>query len=141
VLLSGRVDRVGALPNGEYFFLDYKRKNIPRSKQLSAGENGPESLQLPLYDLMLREEYGRPAQSAYYVGIESTKYEAVFGPAEHKSYLDAENREAALESVRTLLHRCVAGIQAGEYLLPTEAGCENCEFPGICRAKFHLQFA
>ncbi len=141
VSLSGRVDRIGALPNGEYFFLDYKRKNIPRSKQLLPGPDGPESLQLPLYDLMLREEYGRPAQAAYYVGIESTKYEAVFGPAEHKSYLDAENREAAVESVRTLLHRCVAGIQAGEYRLPTEAGCENCEFPGICRAKFHLRFA
>ncbi|TVR93983.1 MAG: PD-(D/E)XK nuclease family protein [Spirochaetaceae bacterium] len=141
VLLSGRIDRIAALPDGEYVFLDYKRKNIPKSKQLTPGEHGPESLQLPLYDLMLREEYGRPAQAAYYVGIESTKYEAVFGPAERKSYLDAEHREAAVESVRALIQSCVAGIQAGEYQLPDAAGCENCDFPGICRAKFHLQFA
>ncbi len=141
VVLTGRVDRIGALSDGEYVFLDYKRKNIPKSRQLTPGEDGPESLQIPLYDLMLREEYGRPAKAAYYVGIESTRYEAVFGPAERKSYLDSEDREAAVQSVRTLIHTCVAGIQAGEYQMPDAAGCENCAFPGICRAKFHLRFA
>ena len=141
VVLSGRVDRVGALPNGEYFFLDYKRKNLAKAKELIPGADGPEKLQLPLYDLMLREEYGRPAEAAYYVGLESTKYQAVFGPVEHKPYLDAEHREAAVHSVRELIHTCVTGIQAGKYQMPHNAGCENCAFPGICRAKFHLRFA
>ncbi len=141
VVLSGRVDRVGALPTGEYFFLDYKRKNLAKAKELIPGADGPEKLQLPLYDLMLREEYGHPAEAAYYVGLESTKYQAVFGPVEHKPYLDAEHREAAVHSVRELIHTCVAGIQAGTYPMPHEAGCENCAFPGICRAKFHLRFA
>ncbi|MFN2311059.1 MAG: PD-(D/E)XK nuclease family protein [Spirochaetia bacterium] len=140
VVLSGRVDRVGALPNGEYFFLDYKRKNLAKAKELIPGADGPEKLQLPLYDLMLREEYGRPAEAAYYVGLESTKYQAVFGPVEHKPYLDAEHREAAVHLVRELIHTCVTGIQAGKYQMPHNTGCENCAFPGICRAKFHLRF-
>jgi DNA helicase-2/ATP-dependent DNA helicase PcrA len=116
--VRGRVDRIDRLPDGGYELIDYKTSRPKNEAQLG------EDVQLSLYALAAREDWGLEAPSqAYYYVLDDLKVPV------------APPREDAEEGVdvREVILQVGAGIMAQEFEpTPSPAACALCDYSFLC---------
>jgi RecB family exonuclease len=118
--------------------IDYKKRNLPRAKELRVGEVEAGRVfrpQLALYaEILARLDRG--VSGLYFYSVENEKYMTVFSRS-GGGVLNAEELRAARAASMEALERAIEGIKAGDFRFPDPSlGCESCGFPGICRARF-----
>jgi len=114
--VRGRVDRVDELPDGSYELIDYKT-----GRPMDAARLG-EDVQLPLYALAAREDWGlRASSQAYYHVLDDRKV-----PVPSRG-------EGEEEWIRDIVLEVGAGILAQEFEpTPSPAICSICDYRTLC---------
>jgi RecB family exonuclease len=138
-VLGGRMDRRMATPDdNEAVIIDYKKRTIPKARELRVGEVEAGRVtrpQLALYAEILAR-LGRGVSGLYFYSVENEEYLSVFARS-GGGILTAEELRAARAAAMEALERAIAGIKAGDFRFPDPwMGCESCDFPGICRSRF-----
>lgn len=145
VELVGRIDRLLRNPeSGELVLVDYKRKNLPKKRDLGIADPADTltAMQLPMYSLLL-EENGATVERVLYCSIENGTWHRVYDGGEFpgwRSWHSGESWSAAVGEVRERIAAVSQGIREGDFRFPDpEHGCESCVFRGICRTKFRVR--
>lgn len=154
-VLVGRIDRVTRSPEGTLTLVDYKKGKTPIKRKLNAGSSTAtgvigqsaaeraaeaaqlESVQIPLYVLLLRAHDERVATAAF-VSLEQEGLSVVVADPESGINKKAAMDEERMNEVQQLLHDRIreagAAIRGGDYRCGEE--CMACPFRGVCRAAF-----
>lgn len=138
-ILGGIMDRRMRAPgDGGAAVIDYKKNRLAAKKafRVDASPDGEISeLQMPLYaEILARRD--RQVAGLYLYSIEKARYLSVFGD-DPGAVLDNDGLAAARDAARARLDVTLSGIRSGDFRFPDpQAGCENCSFHGICRARF-----
>lgn len=138
VVLAGRLDRL-ARRGLEHGIIDYKKRALPRVKDLRAEEGALGDLQIAAY-VALCEANGLEATRAAYWSIEDAKRLVVLGPgglAERKDY------EPELAALGSALGETALALRAGDFAPPDEEveACDGCRWKGLCRRRFSAEGA
>jgi RecB family exonuclease len=114
--VRGRVDRVDRLPDGGYELIDYKTGRPKNEEQLV------QDVQLSLYALAAREDWGLEASSqAYYYVLDDLKVPLAHRGADEDAWI----REVVLGAGE--------GIMAQEFEpTPSPAACAMCDYSFLC---------
>lgn len=114
--VRGRVDRIDRLPDGGYELIDYKTGRPKDATQLG------EDVQLSLYALGAREDWGLQAPSlAYYYVLDDRKVPV------------PPRREGEEEWIRDVVLEVAEGILSQEFEpTPSPEVCAMCDFRTLC---------
>jgi hypothetical protein len=138
-VLGGVMDRRMMRPGTrDAAIIDYKKSGLPSKTAFRVDPEHPETLaelQLPLYaEILSRAD--RDVAGLYLYSVEKASYRAVFGDG-HNAALDADGLRSARAAARDQAATMLAGLRRGDFRFPDpQAGCDDCSFPGICRARF-----
>lgn len=117
--INGVIDRVEISPEGEYFIVDYKTGG--KNKKI---ENVPDSLQLNLYCMAIKEKYGKLPKRASFFYVEKPEGEQIF---------DYDVDPAKVDEIKQKLENYVKAIQNKEFqATPDEWTCRYCDYNDIC---------
>jgi RecB family exonuclease len=138
-VLGGFMDRRMLGPGGgNAAVIDYKKRGLPKDSAFRVDPAHPETLeelQLPLYAEIL-SRVDRTVAGLYLYSVEKARYRPVFAAGE-KAVLDEQGLAAAREAARGQAAAMLEGVRRGDFRFPDpREGCEDCSFPGICRARF-----
>ncbi|MFW5694678.1 MAG: PD-(D/E)XK nuclease family protein [Alkalispirochaeta sp.] len=157
VPISGVVDRIAGIAHwddvtGEFdehppAILDYKltlRSHHTRKAVFGTDGGTPEesqSLQLPIYALLLSQNTGVPVERLAYVGLRSAEVKpladpAAGGPGGRSAREGAEHLERMRESLPIFLRRMHEAVTGGDFRCREERGCSRCRIRSICRSCF-----
>lgn len=114
--VRGRVDRIDKLPDGGYELIDYKTGRPKNDAQLG------EDVQLSLYALAAREDWGLEASSqAYYYVLDDLKVPL------------SPRAEGEDEWIKDVVLRAGEGIMAQEFEpTPSPEACAMCDYSFLC---------
>jgi RecB family exonuclease len=129
--VRGRVDRVDRLPDGGYELIDYKTGRPKNEEQLG------EDVQLSLYALAAREDWGLQATSqAYYYVLDDAKVPLAHrGEGQREGAGDGDDGADDDEDVwiKDIVLRAGEGIMAQEFEpTPSRAACALCDYSFLC---------
>lgn len=118
--VRGRVDRIDRLPGGGYELIDYKTGRPKNDEQLE------EDVQLSLYALAAREDWGLEASSqSYYYVLDDARV-----PLAHRGDGEGAEEDAWIKDV---VLRAGEGIMAQEFEpTPSPAACAMCDYSFLC---------
>ncbi|MEN6476491.1 MAG: PD-(D/E)XK nuclease family protein [Rectinema sp.] len=136
ILLEGRADRIANRGNTEYLVVDFKKKRLPKPKDILVDSDGAISdFQIAAY-VELCEHEKIPVSRAWYWSLEDAESLVVFGPGGLKSGPEEyrQERQALIDALTGAAVR----IRGGHFLIPdpVHGDCEECGWRAACRALF-----
>lgn len=157
VPISGQIDRVvgvdhwddttGAFDGRPLAILDYKlnlRSHHTGKAVFGSDGSAPEesqSLQLPLYALLLSQKSGHPVERLTYVGLRTADVKPLAdpgagGPGGRFAREGAEKMERLEEALPRFIREMHEAVSGGDFRCREETGCSRCRIRSICRSCF-----
>jgi len=112
--VAGRIDRIDRRPGGGVAIVDYK------TGKARDQESADESLQLSLYAIAAREEWGYTVDAL------------VFHNLENNIPVVSTRTEAQLLAARETVQEAAAGIAAGDFRANPKRHCSFCAYRSLC---------